>query len=75
MLADGDFSLAKLVGQPAGNDRHNPLVVADVRLVNAGHGGVAYLMRDNTKKVAGNSIWVEVNDTLTKIRHAFAQLL
>jgi hypothetical protein len=49
-------------------------MVPDVRLVYARHGGVAYLMRHNTKKVAGNGIWVEVNHPFTKVRHAFAQL-
>jgi hypothetical protein len=75
MLANANLALAKRVSQPAGNDRHNPLVVADVRLVNAGHGGVAYLMRHNTEKVAGNGIWVEINYPFTEVRHAFAQLL
>jgi hypothetical protein len=75
MLANANLALAKRIGQPSSNHRHNPLVVPNVRLVHAWHGRVAYLMRHNTKKVAGNGIWVEVDHSFTKVRHAFAQLL
>jgi hypothetical protein len=75
MLTYRNLALAKRVGQPTRNHGHDPLMVADVRFVHAWHGRVAYLMRHNTKKVAGNSIWVEVNYPFTKVRHAFAQLL
>jgi hypothetical protein len=75
MLANANLALAKRVSQPASNHRHDPLMVAYVRLVHAWHGRVAYLMRDYPKQVAGDSLGVEVNHPLTKIRHALTQFL
>jgi hypothetical protein len=48
-------------------------MVADVGLVHAWHGGVAYLMRDNAEKVARDGARMEVDYALLKICHAFAQ--
>jgi hypothetical protein len=54
--------IAKRVSQPAGNDRHHPLVVADVRFVHAGHGGMADFVGDYPKQVAFKRLRVEVDD-------------
>lgn len=75
MLADGDLARAKRIGQPAGDHRHHPLMVADVSFVHAWHGGMANFMRHNSEEVARNGVRVEVDDLFAKICHAFAQLL
>ena len=75
MLANANLALAKRIGQPAGNDRHNPLVVPNVRLVHAWHRRVADFVRDDAEQVAGDGPGVEVEHPLLKIRHALAQFL
>jgi hypothetical protein len=75
MLAYRNLPCTKRIGQPARNHRYDPLMVADVRLVYAWHGGMAYLMRHNSQKVARDGVRVEVDHALFKIRHALAQFL
>jgi hypothetical protein len=72
MLANADLACTKRVGQPARNHRHDPLMVADVRLVHTWHGRVADLVGNDAEKVGLERLWVEVNDTSAEIRHAFA---
>jgi hypothetical protein len=75
MLAYRNLPRTKRVGQPSSNHGHDPLMVADVRFVHAGHGGVANLMRDNAEKVGLERLRVEVNDTSAEICHAFAKFV
>ena len=75
MLANANLARAKRIGQPAGNDRHHPLVIPNVRFVHTWHGRVADLVGNDAKQVALKRLRVEVDDTPAKIRHAFAQFL
>ena len=75
MLANANLARAKRIGQPAGNHRHHPFMVPDVRFVHTWHGCVAYFVGDYPKQVAFKSLRVEVNNTASKICHAFAQFL
>jgi hypothetical protein len=75
MLAYRNLALTKRVGQPAGNDRHNPLMVAYVRLVHAWHGRVADFVGNDAEQVAFQRLRVKVNDTSAEIRHAFAKFV
>jgi hypothetical protein len=52
MLANANLARAKRIGQPAGNHRHHPFMVPDVRFVHAGHSGVADLVGNDAKQIA-----------------------
>ena len=75
MLANTNFALAKRVGQPAGNHRHHPLVVPDVRFVHAWHGAMSDFVGNDSEKVGLECLRVEVEDTSAEICHAFAKFV
>jgi hypothetical protein len=73
MLTDGDFAVAKSIGEPSRNHGRQTFMLANVRFVDAWHGGVADFVGNDAKQVGFKRLRVEVNDAAAKIRHSFAQ--
>jgi hypothetical protein len=57
------------------DDRHQPLVIADVRFVGANKVHVGQLMGHDAEQVARDSVGVEPDNPLFVVGHAFAQFL
>jgi hypothetical protein len=73
--AYADLSVAKVFCGPARNDRHDALVVADMRFVHAWHGHMGNLVGNNAKQVPRNSGGMKKHYALFEMGHAFTQFL